>query len=406
MMVMVNNSNMDSMYEFGNNLFPPPSEANYSFRVCEAFCHYREFTEDVVRNRTLIAKVYPCSRVEDADSLLKEGLRLSCGQYSRTCRLVDVDVIECEAHFAICFIIELQDTEADQEALERDDSQVPHPVGLSAYSIGAPIHLSESVQVKEASNSLIVKQFVRQSLFELSPHIREGMRQARVAHRHCCRVVDIAIEAVGEQCELTIVQERMHAETMAREAPYSEGELRRCLMEVGAALQHAKSLVKGMQGVSHSAIKADTIFLTKSGHFKLDGFQDKAPYAADVYSLGVTLILMGVTSRYEEDRSQDTEVLEELQRLVCSGELKVALTAMVAPDPTQRPTIEKLLEQFSVPLLTHIHEGRLRLFDAQSCLWGAPVSLSRFTQVHEGTVYTLLAVNRVLCCGGYDRREL
>ena len=198
--------------------------------------------------KLFFTKTYTLSTITAVDSLLKEALQLIAARTPEESPLVEVELHK--PPFTVDFVFE----KWELDSVFRNDTERAHRSGLDGYTVTSVVYNNEDSQVSVCtalsdllSEEVVVKTYSRGALFELNLLIREGVYQARVASPHCCNILDIALVQTGKRFSLSLVLEKMSHSLLrdvhTRLKPYPETELRRCIREVAAGLQHAKSLV-------------------------------------------------------------------------------------------------------------------------------------------------------------------
>jgi len=304
---------------------------------------------------------------------------------------------------------------------------------------------------------VIVKEFLCADMTGVAGHIREGVVAAEIAHPNICKMLTIIPVVDGQQYRVKIVLEFIQTTLMKqieeRKARipsdhYNEEELRDFLSKLASALQFAHS-----KGIAHRDINPEHVYITPRGEYKLSDFgvawrgSDQKPLSqtlagqltfmcpkmktakatgtvivdggydankADVYSLGVTLILMARLNSFSDlngvnkhEANVDKLLTEILRVGNISPQFLEIIRNMVRVEESDRFDTTNVLEALSQPnsqtTLFALTSTQLHTFDFDSDSWKTKALSGNPLSVNEYTATTVLNAETLFCCGGGNR---
>ena len=288
------------------------------------------------------------------------------------------------------------------------------------------------------STPVAIKELCFTTLDAANSAVREAMIQAQLDHPHICRVYDCRLEECQGWVKVVLVLEWLEGGDVWKEIERRAADRQGW---TGEELErHAKGLVDALayaqtRGVSHRDIKPQNIYLTgDKGTLKLGDFgSSKRSFSpeltstlhgtpaflspelrkqyvsvlmnggqslrhdeskADVYSLGITLVCMGLLGYPQEEIGAGEAALNQVvERLGLSGVITTAIKQMLSNDALKRPTFEELTRLLNQPksvvnLDTCVH---CNLSLQRSTLVCSPmILLSCGHPMHESCCYSYL----------------
>ena len=239
-------------------------------------------------------------------------------------------------------------------------------------------------------------QFVTKPQFieDFTKVMNAGLAQARVDHRHACKILDFGLDVNTERNLFSVfhvlealpkdVEQNIKERKQDHRIP-SEDEVKMLLLQIAQALAYAHE-----NQIAHRDIKPNNIFMEREGFYKIGDFgsyfekkggraavtslgigtlpymspgqrgliggdvESYDAYKSDVFSLGLTALTFATVTLLEKPWPLETfgqKVEATMQGVHCSDPLKNLIRSMLAFDEGARPNMQYVCDVLDPPKL-------------------------------------------------------
>ena len=333
---------------------------------------------------------FACEGLEKVDNFVKSALDVVKKEPEDGLRLIEfIPIEESQGHFTVSFLYLLSEEVTANPPIRPVPSSSTPPFLTSYHSTQNLPSLNSlyihSTAYSSGSNSQVyIKEHSHYVLRKLRPLLTKALLHARLRHRHIIDIVDLALMQTEMGFTVALVFDRMETDLkrkiMEKKQGFEEGEIVNLMRNVSSAVGFIHSQVFYMQKIAHCNIKPSKILQNSHGDFILSGFglafcqhsdsplakcEDGTvafmspemktafgtqgvynPYKGDVFALGATVLCAAKLTEVPVDWEvvrQESELMEVIEGLRYSKEVKEVMQGMMRLNPEERWDIETVI---------------------------------------------------------------